>query len=380
MKLKHLKIFNLRNHSHSEIDFSDGINLIYGPNGSGKTTILEAISICSMSKSFLPTLDQNLIKYEQKEYEVGLRAINDLGAEYNVDVKFGASKKKISNNDSENLSPKNLIGNIPIVVLSPDYKSITFGSPGDRRDFIDKVISQISKSYLSKLIQLKKVLKQRNSLLSIFKKNERYDDALMEPWTEKLIELNADIVMKRHEFINELMPMFKETFKEIAPNEEVELIYDAYKIEEGIREDRVKIIEELHKYYEYRKEVEYHRASTIFGPQKDELIIKINSGIAKDYASQGQHKSLLISLKIAEFNYLKSYCNETPIVLLDDIFAELDESRSKHVIDIIEKNGVQSFITSTNSELLNKLNVEKKLFNIEDIRDNSNVDRNNLYS
>jgi DNA replication and repair protein RecF len=373
MKLKHLKIFNLRNHSHSEIDFSDGINLIYGPNGSGKTTILEAISICSMSKSFLPTLDQNLIKYEQKGYEVGLRAINDLGAEYKVDVKFSSSKKKISNNDSENLSPKNLIGNIPIVVLSPDYKSITFGSPGDRRDFIDKVISQISKSYLSKLIQLKKVLKQRNSLLSIFKKNERYDDALMEPWTEKLIDLNADIVMKRHEFINELMPMFKETFKEIAPNEEVELIYDAYKIEEGIREDRVKIIEELHKYYEYRKEVEYHRASTIFGPQKDELIIKINSGIAKDYASQGQHKSLLISLKIAEFNYLKSYCNETPIVLLDDIFAELDESRSKHVIDIIEKNGVQSFITSTNSELLNKLNVEKKLFNIEDVRDNSNI-------
>jgi DNA replication and repair protein RecF len=380
MKLKHLKIFNLRNHSHSEIDFSDGINLIYGPNGSGKTTILEAISICSMSKSFLPTLDQNLIKYEQKGYEVGLRAINDLGAEYKVDVKFSSSKKKISNNDSENLSPKNLIGNIPIVVLSPDYKSITFGSPGDRRDFIDKVISQISKSYLSKLIQLKKVLKQRNSLLSIFKKNERYDDALMEPWTEKLIDLNADIVMKRHEFINELMPMFKETFKEIAPNEEVELIYYAYKIEEGIREDKVKIMEELHKYYEYRKEVEYHRASTIFGPQKDDLIIKINSGIAKDYASQGQHKSLLISLKIAEFNYLKSYCNETPIVLLDDIFAELDESRSKHVIDIIEKNGVQSFITSTNSELLNKLNVEKKLFNIEDIRDNSNVDRNNLYS
>lgn len=373
MKLKHLKIFNLRNHSHSEIDFSDGINLIYGPNGSGKTTILEAISICSMSKSFLPTLDQNLIKYEQKGYELGLNALNDLGAEYNVDVKFSASKKKISNNDSENLSPKNLIGNIPIVVLSPDYKSITFGSPGDRRDFIDKVISQISKIYLSKLIQLKKVLKQRNSLLTIFKKNEKYDEALMEPWTEKLIELNADIVIKRNEFINELKPLFKETFKEIAPNEEVELIYDAYKIDEEIRNDRNKIIEELYKYYEYRKEVEYHRASTIFGPQKDELIIKINSGIAKDYASQGQHKSLLISLKIAEFNYLKSYCNETPIVLLDDIFAELDEERSKHVINIIEKNGVQSFITTTHSDLLNNLNVEKKLFNIEDIRDNRNI-------
>lgn len=373
MKLKHLKISNLRNHSHSEIDFSEGINLIYGPNGSGKTTILEAISICSMSKSFLPTLDQNLIKYEQKGYELGLNALNDLGAEYNVDVKFSSSKKKISNNDSENLSPKNLIGNIPIVVLSPDYKSITFGSPGDRRDFIDKVISQISKIYLSKLIQLKKVLKQRNSLLTIFKKNEKYDDALMEPWTDKLIELNADIVIKRNEFINELKPLFKETFKEIAPNEEVELIYEAYKIDEEIRNDRNKIIEELYKYYEYRKEVEYHRASTIFGPQKDELIIKINSGIAKDYASQGQHKSLLISLKIAEFNYLKSYCNETPIVLLDDIFAELDEERSKHVIDIIEKNGVQSFITTTHSDLLNNLNVEKKLFNIEDVRDNRNI-------
>lgn len=368
MKIKKIRIRNLRNHSNSEIEFSDGINLIYGLNGSGKTTILEAISICSLSKSFLPVLDQNIIKYEEKGYETGLQAINDLGAEYNVNVKFHTSKKKISNNDSENLSPKNLIGNIPIVVLSPDFKNITFGSPGDRRDFIDKVISQISKSYLSKLIQLKKVLRHRNSLLLQFKKNDEYVDDLMELWTNKLIELNADIVMKRNEFINELKPMFKATFAEIAPNEEVDLIYQPYKIGDDIVNNKEEIIVNLNNYFNFRKEIEYQRGSTIFGPQKDDLVIKINSGIAKDYASQGQHKSLLISLKIAEFNYLKSYCNETPIVLLDDIFAELDADRSKHVIDIIEKNGVQSFITSTNSEILNGLNVEKKLLNIEDIR------------
>jgi len=370
MKINTIKISNLRNHSHSEIDFSDSINLIYGENGSGKTTILEAISICSMSKSFLPTLDQNIIQHNQKKYEIFLSAKSDFDVEYKVGVSFSASKKKISNNDSENTSPKNLIGNIPIVILSPDYKNITFGSPSDRRDFIDKVISQISKSYLNKLIQLKKVLKQRNSLLLHFKKQNEYIEELIEPWTEKLIDLNADIAMKRHSFISELTPLFKSTFHQIAPNEEVELEYQPYKVSIDNINDKEKIVKELNAYYKSRKDVEFQRATTIFGPQKDDILIKINSGIAKDYASQGQHKSLLISLKIAEFNYLKSYCNETPIILLDDIFAELDEIRSAHVLEIINDNNVQSFITSTNPNLLQSLNQSAKLINIDDVRDN----------
>ena len=369
MKINKITIQNLRNHSHSVIDFSDSINLIFGNNGSGKTTILEAISICSMSKSFLPTLDQNLIQYEKKNYRIKLEAKNDFDIDYKVEVNFSASKKKIANNESENLSPKNLIGNIPIVILSPDYKNITFGSPSDRRDFIDKVISQVSKGYLNKLIQLKKVLKQRNSLLLQFRKQEQYITDLIEPWTEKLIDLNADIAMKRNQFITELTPLFLETFKQIAPNEEVELEYLPYKIPKEIIDDKDKIINELTNYYNSRKDVEYHRTTTLFGPQKDELQIKINSGIAKDYASQGQHKSLLISLKIAEFNYLKSYCYETPIILLDDIFAELDNERASYVLEIIKDNKVQSFITSTNKDLLNSIDSEVKLIDIELVRD-----------
>ncbi len=369
MKINKITIQNLRNHSHSVIDFSDSINLIFGNNGSGKTTILEAISICSMSKSFLPTLDQNLIQYEKKNYRIKLEAKNDFDIDYKVEVNFSASKKKIANNESENLSPKNLIGNIPIVILSPDYKNITFGSPSDRRDFIDKVISQVSKGYLNKLIQLKKVLKQRNSLLLQFRKQEHYITDLIEPWTEKLIDLNADIAMKRNQFITELTPLFLETFKQIAPNEEVELEYLPYKIPKEIIEDKDKIINELTNYYNSRKDVEYHRTTTLFGPQKDELQIKINSGIAKDYASQGQHKSLLISLKIAEFNYLKSYCNETPVILLDDIFAELDNERASYVLEIIKDNKVQSFITSTNKDLLNSIDSEVQLIDIDVVRD-----------
>jgi DNA replication and repair protein RecF len=206
-------------------------------------------------------------------------------------------------------------------------------------------------------------------LLLQFRKQEQYITELIEPWTEKLIDLNADIAMKRNQFISELTPLFIETFNKIAPDEEVELEYLPYKIPKNIINDKELIIKELSGYYNSRKDVEYHRTSTLFGPQKDELQIKLNSGIAKDYASQGQHKSLLISLKIAEFNYLKSYCNETPIILLDDIFAELDEKRATHVLEIIKDNNVQSFITSTNKDLLNSIKSDVKLINIDEVRD-----------
>lgn len=353
----------MRNHENSSLEFSENINHFYGLNGSGKTTILEAISILSLSKTFLPSSDQDLIKYNSVNYFISSKSETDLGTTYECKVAYRVGeRKKISNSIKEIVLPKDLIGEMPIIILSPDFKNITFGSPSDRREFLDKVISQSSKSYIKDQLDLKKVLKQRNSLLNKFKTEDNYVKSEIAPWTEKLIELTIRIIQKRQQFLNQIHQKFQQTYKQISSsNEKVEIQYKPYGVD-VIDENLVEKIEFLAS---EKENLEKIRGTSLFGPQKDELEFRINSGIAKDNASQGQHKSILIALKIAEFHFLKEKSKETPIILLDDIFSELDKKRSEHVLELIKENNVQTFITSTEKDILKNIDIDIKYFELE---------------
>lgn len=348
MILNNLHIINFRNHSNNIINFGKNLNVIYGLNGEGKTTILEAISICSLSKSFLPTKDNNLIKIGENKYNLEAKCKSDLDIPYSIKVEFDKlSKKKLNSTVADNLLPKNIIGEIPIVVLSPDHKNITFGSPADRRQFLDKLLSQSSKLYLDDLVKLKKVIKQRNKLLTQFKKNNNYNHDLLIPWTESFIELSSNIIIKRNKIITDISPIFLNYYNNISSmKENTSLSYKAYGFQE-IPDNKSDIINKLKEIYNKKKDSEFYRATTLFGPQKDDIDININGGLAREIASQGQHKSLLISIKLAEFEILKNLRNETPIILLDDIFSELDEERIAHVINLVVKENAQTFITGT---------------------------------
>jgi DNA replication and repair protein RecF len=351
-------IKSLRNHKSTELNFHKSLNIIYGLNGAGKTTILESIAISSLSKSFMPAADMTLINNDSDHYSVSTEAITDLENNYKISINFKkGSRKLISSSIADNLYPKDIIGEMPVVILYPDNKSITFGSPGDRRDFIDKLLSQASRVYMKSLMDYRKILKQRNNLLAQVKSGYFNDWEQLSTWTEQLLSNAAELIIKRRDMIRDFAPVFLEHYEKVAENsEKVGLKYvpdspDEFPIDNNYSKEEIHLL--LVQKQKRLNEEEKRRGVTLLGPQKDEIEIRVNGGIAKDYGSQGQHKSLLIALKFAEFKYLKEARGETPIILLDDIFSELDSNRSSQALQMVLDTSAQAFITATEIDKMN---------------------------
>ncbi len=359
MVVESLEIQGFRNHLNTKLEFSPGLNVLYGLNGMGKTSVLEALSVCGLSKSFLNVQDSTIVNFESDFFRTGAKARNDLGIPHKVNLMFTPGKKKrISNSSGDNLNPKDIIGNIPIVALAPDHKEITGGSPGARRQFMDSVLAQSGRVYYDSLVKLKKCLKQRNSMLSDVQKFRGAISELIPAWTDVLIETGSEIAVRRNKFIRKFNEVFKEVYKDVTGGrEEVEIIYYPDHIADDVLTDDFAVQDAAGEYYkaaEALKEREFARGSTLFGPQKDDLIININGVNSRYTASQGQHKSLLISLKFAEFEYLKNIKNENPLFLLDDIFSELDSERTSKVLELVTRDSSQTFITVTNKEMMSR--------------------------
>jgi len=354
MKISSLRINDVRNHRNTEIDLNEGLNVFYGLNGAGKTTVLESIAICGFSKSFLPVPDSSLINSSRESYSISARALNDIGIPYRISVLFERGKRKrISSTFGDNLLAKDIIGEMPVVILSPDFKAITFGSPDFRRQFTDRLLSQASKIYIEELYNYRRALRQRNSLLSSSKIEKPFDFSQITPWTDVLIKSGAEIILRIIKFVEEFKRLFSKIYKSVSNGKEnvrLEYVPNGFEEEKKVEIEYSFFVDKLKNLFDVHREDEYRRGVTLFGPQKDDLKIFINGGVAREFASQGQHKSLLISLKLAEFDFLKDKKQETPVVLLDDIFSELDEERIKIVFDLVWKNSAQTFITVANPE------------------------------
>lgn len=359
MKIDSLTVHHIRNHGQTQIDLVPGVNVFCGMNGHGKTSLLEAVSLCALSTTFVPCADTALVRRGEESCFAAVQAHTDLGAPYKVSVKIGLQeRKRISSSAGKRLTPQDIIGEMPIVVLSPDLKAITAGAPQDRRRFMDSILSQASKVYMKDMLALKRILKQRNALLHNIKSGHPADTALLETWTEQFITISADIVVRRWEFVKEFSAYTEAAYTSIsAAQEAVFMSYqpDALPVElfdeqstPDIKQNAVRTA--YRTIFEKRRREEERRGTTLVGPHKDDIVLMVGGGIAKDSASQGQHKTLLIALKTAEFRYLHDLRQETPIVLLDDIFSELDAQRAANVFALIE-SGAQTLLTTTEERM-----------------------------
>lgn len=346
MNVTQIRLTNFRNHESSTIVFGPGFNVLLGSNGQGKTNVLEAISYLSLTKSFYAANDSTTLQIGKEFFEINGTLVTQDEFENRVCVTYqnATGEKQFTINRSRPETLGSVIGRFPIVILSPENNAITFGAPLERRKFLDLILSQISRVYFDDLLEYRRALKQRNKILTDLRIYQRGGEDLLDPWTAELIDYGSRIIHRRRQFINEFEIYVKRAYYDVVQNHE-EPRADYVGLSE-MPDDVAGIATVLQKNFDERRREEIRRGATMVGPHRDELRFSINGISVQKYASQGQHKTLLVALKVAEFFYLKERSKELPILLLDDVFSELDEHRSEHILEMIKSLG-QTFITST---------------------------------
>lgn len=350
MKASNLELYNFRNYEYENISFSDGVNIIHGENGMGKTNILEAVYYFSYGRSFRSG-GKEVIKDGEKEARISLSFENSQ-RKLESDIKFLSGKRKeIYINEIELKKTSQLLGNFICVLFTPDEMGIIKGMPEVRRKFCDSSIMPLRPNYIKELIKYRNILVQKIALL----KSRQYET--LDIWNEKLAETGSRIMKLRESYIERINQKAREIQNEISGGkEELNLIYNpSVKLKENY----------LEKLTEY-KEKEKENLFCMVGVHRDDIDIFINGKLAKNYASQGQIRTAVLSLKLAETEIIKEETGEYPVMLLDDILSELDKSRREFLISKIK--GKQIIITCTDIENYFNDNV-----NIIEIKDGKNV-------
>ncbi|MES2837934.1 MAG: DNA replication and repair protein RecF [Bacteroidota bacterium] len=350
--LKDLHLLNFKNYTEANIAFSSGVNCIVGKNGSGKTNLLDAVHYLSACKSYFNTIDSQNIKKEEGFFVVqgGFDTDAELGEEIYCGIKKG-EKKIFKRNKKEYTRFSEHIGLIPIVMISPYDSELIYDGSEVRRKFVDAVISQYNRTYLETLINYNKILQQRNALLKNMGETGNYDKESLEVWDFQLANYGEIIYNERKLFIEKFVPIFATIFPSlISVNENAAINYISHLNSEHSFEDLLKSSYQRDAYLEH----------TSVGIHKDDFEFLLNDFSLKKFASQGQQKTFLLALKLAQFNLIKDVKQITPILLLDDIYDKLDEERAKNLMNLVAgKEFGQIFITDAHPTRLYKLFEDK---------------------
>ena len=340
MIIKRLELQNFRNYEHQAIDFSPNLNVLIGKNAQGKTNLVEAINFCCIGKSHRTSKDKELISFDRENARIKVFAQRSAG-EKTVEIVIPRQSKKIVRiNNMSILRIGELFGNINSVFFSPEDLKLVKESPIDRRRFIDIDISQLSKVYFYNLLRYEKILAQRNKLLKNSFDNTQAMRGL-DVWNEQLAQVGAKIILTRIHFIEHLSKLSKKQHYLITDNqEELTLTYT------GIQGSSVdEIYRQLFTNLEKSTEKDLQLGYTTVGPHRDDIKIVCNDIDIRSFGSQGQQRTVALSLKLAELEIFKEECGEYPILLLDDVLSELDNKRCEKLLDSISK--VQTILTGT---------------------------------
>ena len=341
MILKSLSLLNYKNFDSKTFTFNEKINCIVGNNGIGKTNVLDAIYHLSFGKSYFNPIATQNIKHDEDFFVVNGDYIKDKKPEKVIVSLKRGQKKVIKRNSKAYEKFSEHIGFLPLVIISPADRDLIIEGSTTRRKFIDSVISQSDTSYLNYLINYNKILAQRNALLKYFALNHTYNKDTLDVYNSQLTDFGTQIFEKRDAFLKTFIPIFKSRYEAISNgNETVDLNYQSDLFENDLNTLLNKVINK-------DRALQY----TSVGIHKDDLNFNISEHPIKKFGSQGQQKSFLIALKLAQFDFIKAQSGVNPILLLDDIFDKLDEQRVAQIIKLVDdENFGQLFISDTHAE------------------------------
>ena len=360
MYLKELQLQNFKNHTQIHFSFNEKVICFIGDNGAGKTNILDAIHYLSQTKSYFNHIDLHNIKFNENYFMLkGLFVKGENNIEIQCNIVEGKGKLMKNNNKKYQRFSEH-IGKFPVVIISPTDTNLILEGSDVRRKYIDSSIAQYKQSYLQILIQYNRVLKQRNSLLKQYYDNHQIDSVVLEMYNQQIIDLGVSIHEERTAFIKELTPIFDQYYHSISSGKEsVSLVYDSQLLNNSFPD----LLEKS-----YKKDL--FSGYTQCGIHKDDVLFNINEYPIKKMGSQGQQKSFLIALKLAQFDFLSAKIGFKPVLLLDDIFDKLDHNRVLELVRLVDNNVFgQVFITDTHKkrcvEILNTANISHAIFMID---------------
>ena len=353
MYITEVSLQNFRNLAQLKIEPSEGINVIYGSNAQGKTNFLESLYFCAMGRSLRGKSDQQLIRFEEEESHI--RMLVQRKQRYDrIDVHLKKDEKKgIAVNGLPVRKLGDLFGTLYAVIFSPEDLSLVKDGPEERRRFLDMELCQLSKVYYYDLQQYYRILKQRNNLLKEIQKKPQLQETLF-VWDDQLAEYGERIIAARKRFLIRLDEIAAEKLSQLTGGRDhLQTIYKP-NCEEGMLAEKL------------RKNIDrdIYFGSTQSGPHKDDILFSIDGREVKVYGSQGQQRTTALAARLAEIDLIREETGEEPVLLLDDVFSELDENRQKFLLQSIE--GLQAFVTCTGIEDSVKKYISKdNLFYVE---------------
>ncbi|MBN8586925.1 MAG: DNA replication and repair protein RecF [Rhodothermia bacterium] len=344
MILKDLHLQNFRSHKDSSYTFGHKINLLYGDNGVGKTNILEGIHFLCLTKSFLASKDQYALRFDTTFFEINGKFIRDDNLNIEAKLIFVANEgKRAFINKAPQSTLAEVIGKFPMVLFSPDDRALTREGPEIRRKFLNNVLSQVKPAYLRDLMQYQRTVAQRNALLLQLKRQRLKYSTELESWNEELVQTGSRIIRQRFRFFQLFKPFLEQAHQKIAAVGEVPTI--KYQTLEFDEESEIETV--FRKKLGRLQNSEIDMGRSLVGPHRDEIIFMMNKLEIRRFASHGQHRTFGLTLQLAKYFFLEEQMNEKPLLLLDDIFGDLDAKRSKIFLDLLHSEQIgQCIITA----------------------------------
>ncbi|MFO7171741.1 MAG: DNA replication/repair protein RecF [Bacillota bacterium] len=369
MYLAALRLQHFRNYQELDLTFSPGLNIVYGENAQGKTNLLEAIYFLATGKSHRTSRDQELIQQGHAELRVEARVVRKTG-ELTLALQYGLeSRKSLRINGIPEKRIASLVGKLAVVFFSPDDLQLIKGAPAGRRRFLDIELSQVSPTYLHHLQVYLRALQQRNALLRQAAERSLTPE-LLETWDEQIVHAGAEILLRRQAAVRRLGALAADYHRRLSDGREeltFRYVSTVGELPAALSQEALAAVRDQFRARLGRlRREEMARGTTLVGPHRDDLLFHINGQEARLYASQGQQRTAVLALKLAEIQFMREIIGEAPVLLLDDVMSELDPGRRNYLLQAVE-TGVQTFISCTDAAdlMIRRWPAEYRLFRVQ---------------